>query len=148
MIVEQPLASPGSAKYSKRFYLMYLGNKEQNCIIHFLIMQQTNRGLLTTRALNDCYEAMVASKHLLICSLLRKKLNYFYSIYLGKSFKHPSKEQSYTLVAQLHHYYLYCSQKRLNFVDAILPHSVLHCHTIRCKLHIVNLPRYCIGGQQ
>ena len=51
---------------------MYLGYKEQNCTINFLIMQRTNRGLLTTVALNDPYEAMVVRRHMLVYSLLRK----------------------------------------------------------------------------
>ena len=46
---------------------MNLGYKEQNCIIHFFIMQLTSRGLLTVAALPDGYEAMVLSRPLLIC---------------------------------------------------------------------------------
>ena len=42
----------------KWFYSMFLGYKEQNCMDHFLIIQQTNRGLFTAMTLHDCYEAM------------------------------------------------------------------------------------------
>ena len=84
-------------KQLKQFYSIYLGYKEQNCIINFLIMKQTNRVLLTTVVLNDCYEAMVVRRHLLVYSLLRKQLRQFYLMYLGKGSKHPSKEKSYTL---------------------------------------------------
>ena len=51
---------------------MYLGYKEQNCIIHYIIIQQTNKGLLTTVDLNDCYEAMVVNRYLLVYSVRRK----------------------------------------------------------------------------
>ena len=53
-------------KELKQFYLMYLGCKEKKCIIHFLIMQQTNKSLLTEVALPDCHEALVVSRHLSI----------------------------------------------------------------------------------
>ena len=54
------------------FYLMYLGYKESNCMIHFLIIQQTNRGLLTAIASDDLFEAMAVSRPLSVYSLLRK----------------------------------------------------------------------------
>ena len=51
---------------------MHLEYKEQNCFIHLLMMQHTNRGLITAVDLPDCYEAMVVSRHLLVSTLLRK----------------------------------------------------------------------------
>ena len=41
-------------------------------MIHFLIMQQTNRDLLTAIASDDLFEAMAVSRPLLVYSLLRK----------------------------------------------------------------------------
>ena len=63
---------------------MYLGYKDENCMIHFLIMQQTYRGLLTAIASDDLFKAMAVSRPLSAYSLLRKKFKHFYSMYLGK----------------------------------------------------------------
>ena len=64
--------SPLCLSVSVRFWELNIKCKEQNCIIRFLIMQLSNRGLLTTVALNDCFEALVVSRHLLVYSLLRQ----------------------------------------------------------------------------
>ena len=42
----------------KQFYSMYLGYNDQNWLVHFLILQQSNRGLLTAMAFYECYESM------------------------------------------------------------------------------------------
>ena len=52
----------------------------------------------TTVALNDSYEAMVVSRHLLVNFLLREQLKQFYLMYLETGSQHPSNDQSYTLV--------------------------------------------------
>ena len=44
----------------------YIKDKEQNCISYFLSMLLPIRDLLTTVAVNDAYEAMVVSRHLLV----------------------------------------------------------------------------------
>ena len=66
-----------------------MGYREHNCIIDFLIMQQTNWGLLTTVALNNCYEAMVVYRHMLVYFLLRTEIVHFiWKQFLTKSLKH------------------------------------------------------------
>ena len=41
--------------FNEIFLNLGIGYKEQNCIIHFFIMHQTNRSLLTTVIFNDHY---------------------------------------------------------------------------------------------
>ena len=55
-----------------QFYSMYSGFKEQNCMVHYLVMQQTNRFLLTAVASYVCFEAMAVRKCPLLYYLLRK----------------------------------------------------------------------------
>ena len=52
---------------------MYLGYKEQNCIVYFLNMQQTNKGELTVMASYGCYEAMAVRIHPLVFFVAEKE---------------------------------------------------------------------------
>ena len=90
--LRKQLGSFLTTNIAQPFYSMYLGYKEKNCIINFLIMQHTNRGLLNAMAFNDCFEAV--RRHPLVYSLLIKYLISFYSKYLEEGSQHPSKEQS------------------------------------------------------
>ena len=63
-------------KKLKQFQSTYQGYQEQNCIIYFLVMQQTDRVLLTVMALYNRYEAMEVSRRQLVFSLLRMYLSF------------------------------------------------------------------------
>ena len=64
----------------------YIKYKEQNRIDSFLSMQWTNRGLFTTVAWIDCYEALIVSRHPLVYSLADAVLLNIFKIGFPTSF--------------------------------------------------------------
>ena len=114
-------------KQLKLFYSMHFTFEEQNCIIHFIIMEQSKRDLLTAMALYKAHEAMEVSRHPMAHSLLRKQHIQFYSIYSEQGSQHSSSEQSHTVKCLFQLYFTnFRCKKRINPVYSILPHIALH----------------------
>ena len=132
---------------------MYLGYKEQKCIVLFLTMQQTKRNVLTAMALYNCYEAMVVRRHPLVyCKFiglfLAGKVAYSVLLKLFRIWFQTSLLITviYSGVSILLLFYLFQLQKILHPVETILPHSALHhinTTTLHCQYTVNATSLYC-----